>query len=157
MPKLGEKKEVMLENGLKGILWVAGNDTEKLSVWELAVLNRKFSCSDAMRDEFQDYLARIKDEEVEVSFLYSESIKMPPKGSKEKDSKKAEGYKNDRIQYNCTMRTSKYYIQRLYDAMAGRVRKFLDIIVNASYKAYKEEIKAEYISQVSPNKGSVLK
>ena len=147
MPKPGEKKEVVLENGLKGILWVAENDAEKLSVWELAVLNKKFLCSGGMREEFQKHLASIKDEEAEVSFLYSISIKIPPKGSKKKDPVRAGGHKDESVQYNCTMKAPKYYIQRMYDGMAGRMRKFLDIIVGSSYKAYKEEVKAEYISK----------
>ncbi len=53
IPKLGNKREVIFENGLKGKLSIAGKETNELSFWDLIVAGKKFSCSEEEQDKAQ--------------------------------------------------------------------------------------------------------
>lgn len=144
MPKLGEKLGVMLRNGLKGIVWVAEEEAEKLSLWELVVSGRKFFCSNDTREEFQKHLISTEDDEPKITFLYSMSIKIsPPIRSRKKTKRPPESEeKGQSIHYNCTAMLPKHYAQRIFDEKSNRMNQFLDIIADASFKTYKEECKA---------------
>ena len=142
-PLPGQKQEIILENGLKGVLWVAQDKKDKLFLGELAVSGKKFSCTKGGRKKFQEYLGSLKGEDVEVSLLHSVSIKLDPaqRGRKKKEntSKTEEPKKNHSIEYNCTMRVSKYYVQLMFNDMAERMDRVIEILAEASYKAYIED------------------
>ncbi|MBF0522214.1 MAG: hypothetical protein HQL24_04060 [Candidatus Omnitrophica bacterium] len=142
-PKPGQKQEVTLENGLKGFLWVAQDEGDKLFIGELAVSGKKFYCSKHSRQEFQNYLGSLTGEEIEVTVLHSMTCKLdsPPKGRKKKQDlpKTEEPRKDDSIQYNCTMRAPKHYVQLMFDDMAERMDKVIEILAEVAYKAYKED------------------
>jgi hypothetical protein len=61
-PLPGQKQEITLENGLKGVLWVAENKKDKLFLGELAVSGKKFFCSKGGREKFQEYLGSLPGE-----------------------------------------------------------------------------------------------
>jgi len=140
-PRPGEKQEVTLENGLKGTLWVPGNKKEKLSLDELVVSGKKFYCAKDKLEEFQKYLGKIKSDEVEVIFLHSMSVKLdtPLKGRKKKEAIKTEEKKNKSIDYNCTMKAPKYYAQLMFNSMAERNQRVVEMIAEAAIKAYQKE------------------
>ena len=149
MPKPGEKLEVKLGNNFKGNIWVAAEEAEKLSPWELAVSGRRFSCSDRIKEDFQKYLIDIKDDAPEITFLYSTSISMkPPAKARRKIKNPTESKEKDmNIHYNCTARLPRYYIRSIFDEKAGRLHKFLDIIADGVFKTYKEECMAAYTAK----------
>ena len=55
--------------------------------------------------------------------------------------------KGQSIHYNCTTKLPKYYIRCIFDEKSGRMRNFLDVIADATYKAYKEEKSKERIDK----------
>ena len=142
-PLPGQKQEITLGNGLKGVLWVAENKKDRLFLGELAVSGKKFSCTKSGREKFQEYLGSLKGEDVEVSLLHSVSIKLDPaqKGRRKKENlpKTEEPKKNHSIEYNCTMRVSKYYVQLVFNDMAERMDRVAELLAKASYEAYKKD------------------
>ena len=142
-PLPGQKQEITLENGLKGILWVAENKKDKLLLGDLAVSGKKFFCTKSGREKFQEYLKSLKGEDVEVSLLHSMSIKLDPvqtgRKKKENSFKPEEQKKNHSIEYNCTMRVPKYYVQLMFDDMAERMDRVIELLAKVSYEAYKKD------------------
>ncbi len=142
-PEPSDGQEIMLENGLKGTLWVAKDKKGKLSFGELVVSGRKFYCLSNGRDKFQEYLGSLKDEEADVSFLHSMTCKIDslPRGQRKKqDPPKAEESKKDEsIYYNCTVRVPKHCVQPMFDDMAERMDKVAKILAEAALNLYKKE------------------
>jgi hypothetical protein len=136
-------KEVMLENGIKGTLWAAKGEKDKLFFGELAVAGKRFPCYKSERVKFQDYLGSLTGEEVDVSFLHSITCKIdpPPRGRRKKQGlpKVDETKKDESIQYNCTMRAPKHYIQLMFDDMAERMDNVSKILAEAVLKSHREE------------------
>lgn len=157
MPRPGEKLEVMLGNGLKGIAWAAEEEAEKLSLWELVVSGRKFFCSNDTREEFQKHLINAEDDEPEITFLYSMSIKIaPPIRNRRKTKRPSESEeKGQSIHYNCTARLPKHYAQRIFDEKSNRMNRFLDIMSDATYKAYREDIRVRHDDKIRSNRPMV--
>lgn len=142
-PKLGQKQEITLENGLKGVVWVAQDKEDKLFLGELAVSGKKFFCTKGGREKFQKYLGSLTGEEAEVSFLHSMTVKL---GSTQKDRRKKENppkieepKNNHSIDYNCTMKAPKYYVQLMFNDMAERMDRVIELLAEASYEAYKKD------------------
>ena len=148
-PKPGEEQEITLENGLKGILWVPANKKEKLSLGEIAVSGKRFYCANDKQDEFKKYLENIRAEEVEVTFLHSVSIKLDPplKGHKKKGLLKKEEQQNKSIDYNCTVRGPKHFAQLMFNGMADRNQRVIELLAEAAIKAYNKERK-EAVNEV---------
>jgi len=142
-PKPGEKQEVTLDNGLKGFLWVAQDKKDKLYIGELVVSGKKFSCSKYIYQEFQIYLGSLKGEEIEVTLLDSITCKLEshPKGRKKKQDlpKTEKPKKDDNIEYNCTFRAPKYYVQLVFNDMAERMDNVTEILAEAAFKEYNKE------------------
>jgi len=140
-PKPGEKQEVILENGLKGILWVPGNKKEKLCIGELVVSGKKFSCAKDKLEEFKKHIETIKGEEVEMIFLHSMTVKLDAslKGRKKKEPIEPEEKKDTSIDYNCTMKAPKYYAQLMFNDMAERNQRIVELIAKAAFNAYQKE------------------
>lgn len=158
-PKPGEKQEVILDNGLKGFLWVAQDKEEKLFIGELVVSGKRFSCSKYILQEFQNYLGSLTGEEFEISLLHSITCKLdsPPKGRKKKQDppKTEKPKKDDSVEYNCTFRAPRHYVQLIFDDMAERMDKVTEILAEAAFKDYKEEQqKAAQKGDLSPMSGS---
>ena len=142
-PALVDGKEIILENGLKGTVWVAKDEKGKLSFGELAVSGKKFYCSKNDRVKFQAYLGGLTGEEADISFLHTITCKLDslPRGRRKKQDppKTEEPKKNDSTHYNCTMRAPKHYIQLMYDDMAERMDKVAEILAEAAYNHIKKE------------------
>ncbi|MFA6350131.1 MAG: hypothetical protein WCY12_04320, partial [Candidatus Omnitrophota bacterium] len=49
--------------------------------------------------------------------------------------------KNDSVQYNCTFRAPRHYVQLVFDDMAGRMDKVAEILAEAAFKEYLKEQK----------------
>ncbi|HHT9138647.1 MAG TPA: hypothetical protein ACFYEK_15555 [Candidatus Wunengus sp. YC60] len=146
-PLPGQKQEIVLENGLKGVLWVAQGKKDKLFLGELAVSGKKFCCTKSGREKFQEYLRSLKGEETDITFLHSVTVKLDPaqKGRKKKENppKTEEPKKNNSIEYNCTMRAPKYYVQLMFNDMAERMDRVIEMLAEASYEAYKKDCQKE--------------
>jgi hypothetical protein len=142
-PDPSDGQELVLENGFKGTLWVAKDKKEKLFFGELAVAGKRFYCSKSERVKFQNYLGSLTGEEADVSLLHSITCKLdsPPRGRRKKQEppKTEEPKKDESIQYNCTMRAPKHYIQLMYDDLAERMDNITEILAKAALRAYKEE------------------
>ncbi|MFA6610577.1 MAG: hypothetical protein WCT15_07005 [Candidatus Omnitrophota bacterium] len=152
-------KEIALGNGLKGTLWAIKSEEEKLSFGEMAVAGKRFHCFKSERIKFQDYLRGLTGEEADISFLHSMSIKIdtPLKGRIKKQDlpKPEEPKKEESIQYNCTMRAPKHYVQLMFDDMAERMENITEILAEAALNAYKkEQQKVAQNGDKSPMSGS---
>ncbi len=145
--KPGIDKEIIFENGWKGIFSVAGKDTQKLSLWDLEIAGRKFTCAKQTRQEFEKFLATITDTEVDVMFIYSSEIKLPPSWRDRRKKKIAEPLieeKTKSIDYNCTVRVPKQCVQPMFDNVAVRTEQFVRLLADM--------IKDQYIRD-QQNKG----
>jgi hypothetical protein len=76
IPSPDKEREVTFENGWKGTLSIAGKETEKLSLWDMIVAGKKFSCSEEGRDELGGYLNGLAEDEVDLTFLHSMTVKL---------------------------------------------------------------------------------
>ena len=139
-PALHDGQEVTLDSGLKGRLWVAKGKSEQLSLWELAVAGRRFVCGNRIRGTFEKHLDKLKDQEVEVSFLHSMSCKLPDSKRKKNNDKsqEAENKFTDSTQYNCTIKVPKQYALSMFDGMADRLNKILEILSRAGARSFDE-------------------
>jgi len=142
MPEQGKAREVVFENGLKGLLSVAGSETENLYFFEMAVAGEKFFCSNDSRENFKRYLESINGDEIDITFLHSSVMKMPEslKGRRKKNqTPPAEEKKPEGINYNCTVRGSKQFAQSVFDDMAVRAHEFVQLSADMARNAYKRE------------------
>lgn len=157
--EIKDGKEIALGNGLKGTLWATKSEEEKLSFGEMAVAGKRFHCFKSERIKFQDYLRGLTGEEADISFLHSMSIKIdtPLKGRRRKQDqpKPEEPNKDESVQYNCTMKAPKHYIQLMFDDMAERMENITEILAEAALNAYKkEQQKLAQSGDKSPMSGS---
>jgi hypothetical protein len=158
-PLPSDGREIVLENGLKGTLWSAKSEKEKLFFGELAVAGKRFHCFKDDRVKFQDYLGGLTSEEADVSFLHSITCKIdsPPRGRRKNQDlpKPEEPKKDESIQYNCTMKLPKHCIQLMYDDMAERMESITEILAEGALRAYKKELqKVTQDGDKSPMSGS---
>lgn len=158
-PLPSDGREIVLENGLKGTLWSAKSEKEKLFFGELAVARKRFHCFKEHRAKFQEYLGGLTGEEADVSFLHSITCKIdsPPRVRRKKQDlpKPEEPKKDESIQYNCTMKLPKHYIQLMYDDMAERMESITEILAEGALRAYKKELqKVTQDGDKSPMSGS---
>ncbi len=143
MPAPGERVDIEFDSGVKGYLTVAGYGTENLSFSDIIVSGKKISCAKSQRDQFIEYLGLIDKDSVEVTYMYSTSIIMPP--SKRRKSKKAVESKKaipESIHYNCTVALPKYHAVAMFDNVAERVEKILDVISRGVVKCWVDERKS---------------
>ena len=141
IPEVGKNREVTFENGWKGRLTIAGKETDELSFWDLIVAGKKFSCSEKERDELKDYLNRIAEEEVDVTFFHSATVKLDKTDGrrKRKQLPPIEEKKPESIHYNCTVKVPKNYVVSFFNDKADRMQKVAGILAEAVYKAYMED------------------
>lgn len=126
-------KEIIFENGWKGVFSVAGKETQKLSLWDLEIAGKKFTCAKQTRDEFEKFLANITDPEVDVMFMYSSEIKLPLSWRDRKKKKNVEPIieeKTESIDYNCTVRVPKQYVEPMFDNVAVRTEQFVRLLAD---------------------------
>ena len=138
LPAPGERKDVTLESGLKGFLTVAGAGTAKLSFWDLIVSGKKIFCAKDRRESFQEYLEMRNNDHVDVTFLYSSSIKIPPTNcrSKKQSIKKK---KSQSDHYNCTVTVSKDYALMMFDELANGHEQLINVVSEGIVKASADE------------------
>jgi hypothetical protein len=143
VPNPGERVDIEFDGGYKGYLTVAGYGTEKLSFSDIIVSGKKISCSKSQRDQFIDYLEMIEKDSVEVTYLFSTSIIMPP-AERRKSKKTVEPKKNiaQSVNYNCTVALPKYHVVAMFDNVAERMEKILNVICKCIVKAEKPDRKS---------------
>lgn len=143
IPKLGKEREVTFENGWKGRLSIAGKESENLSFWDLIVAGKKFSCSEEERDKAEKYLNKLTENDVDITFLHSMSLKLdkPPDGRRKKKqvSPAEEKKPEEGITYNCTIRVPKQYVLPMFNDKASRMKKVAEILAEIALRAYKED------------------
>jgi len=154
--KPGETQEIVLGSGLKGTLWIPANEKEKLSLGEIAVAGRRFSCGKDCRDEFRDYLAGLSGDRIEVVFFHSITCKVDlhcrrRKKKPDPEPPKAEETKSDSISYNCTVVAPKSYVQRAFDDMADRMDRAIEIMAEMLVNARRRELAAQRECVVAGN------
>ena len=122
-------KEIVFENGWKGVFSIGKE--EKVSLWDLVVAGRRFTCTPMTRPDFVDYLAGLEAAEIDVMFPYSMETKMPS-GWKERKGKKkdqpVEDEKGECIHYYCTVRVPRGAVQPLFDNVMGRAEEFVKLM-----------------------------
>jgi len=137
LPALGERKDITFENGLKGFLTVAGADTAKLSLWDLIVSGKKIFCATDRRESFQEYLEMRDSDQVDVTFVYSSSIKISS-GDRRRKKQPIKKEKSQSIDYNCTVMVPKGYALMMFDKVAERQEQFLDVVVKGLVKEWQD-------------------
>ena len=137
-------KKIVFENGWKGVFSIGGKDSQKLSLWDLEVAGRRFTCTDKIRPEFVSFLAGIEANEIDVMFPYSSEFKMPPsgkqKGRKNKDQPAPE-QPAESIDYNCTIRVPKQAVQPMFDDVMGRAEELVKLLVEIARDQWMENQK----------------
>ena len=79
---------------------------------------------------------------------------MKGRRKKQDPPKVEEPKKDDGIQYNCTIKAPKYYVQLMFDDMAERMDKVSEILAGVVLKSYREEQqKLAQKSDLSPMSG----
>jgi len=144
--KPGETQEIALDGGFKGILWIPANDKEKLSIGEIAVAGKKFSCGKDVRDDFRDYLTGLSGDKVELVFFHSMTCKVDLHSRRRKktsEAPKIEETRDDSILYNCTVVASKSYAQRVFDEMADRMDHAIQIMAKIIVNQRRQEMAAQ--------------
>jgi len=135
-PGPGERKNITLENGLKGFLTIAGVDSLKLSLWDLVVSGKKIFCAKDRRESFREYLEMIDREAVDVTFIHSSTIKLESMdGRRKKQPIRSDEKKQNSVDYNCTVTVPKDYALRMFDGVAERLQMFTKILAEAAVKA----------------------
>ena len=156
--KPNDGKEIVLENGMKGILSIAKKGSSELSLHEIAVSGERFYCSKETREEFQKYMNGIPGNEVDVTFLYSAVLDLSShKGGRRKKNaiKEPIEEKPKSTEYNCTIKAPKEYALRMFDGMAERTEKFTDFLANSAYEAYMKDMKEKANKGVTPSSETV--
>lgn len=138
----GVDKEIIFENGWRGVFSVAGNETQELSLWDLEIAGKKFACTPKTRNEFVEFLAGITEPEVNVMWMYSSETKFSPLSERRK-KKKSEPIideKSETIHYNCTICVPKPYVQPMFDDVSRRAEEFVKFIAELAIKQYERDL-----------------
>jgi len=139
LPNPEGSREILFENGWKGMLSIAGKETEQLSFWDLFISGKKVFCCKQTREEFKKYLESIPGDEVDVTFVHSAKIKLDkPLGGrrKKKVSEPVEEKKPESIHYNCTIRVDKQYVPSMFEDKAERFNQFVEIFAEIAHKEW---------------------
>ena len=137
LPAPEERKDITFESGLKGFLTIAGADTAKLSLWDLIVSGKKIFCAKDRRESFQEYMEMRDSDQVDVTFVYSSSIKILPGDSRRK-KQPPKKEKPQSIDYHCTITVPKGYALMMFDSVAERQEQFVDVVAEGIVKAEKD-------------------
>lgn len=141
-PKPSDGKEIVLENGMKGILSIAKKGSSELSFWELGVSGKRVFCAKPTREGFQKYLAKIPREEVDVTFYHSAVLSLGESSrrhSKKNASEKLVKKEGESTHYNCTIKVPKEYALRMFDGMTERMENIAEIFARSAYNAEMKE------------------
>ena len=137
LPAPGERKDITFGSGLKGFLTVAGTNTAKLPLWYLIVSGKKIFCAKDHRESFQEYLEMRDSDQVDVTFVYSSSIKILP-GDRRRKKQPIKKEKPQSIDYNCTVTVPKGYALMMFDSVAEQHERFMGVVIEGMAKAWKD-------------------
>ena len=80
----------------------------------------------------------IASDEVDVTFVYSSSIKIPPGDSRRK-KQPAKKEKSQSIDYYCTVAVPKGYALMMFDRVAERQEQLMDVVAEGIVEAWKDD------------------
>jgi len=139
-PRPSASKNITFENGLKGQISIAGEETGELAFGELGVMGRKFSCYKDYRDDFCNHLNIIDSPEVDVMFLHSAEIPINPSRSKGRKKRKLEEpLERKTINYNCTITVPKDYALFMFDNQSERMMQIVEVFAGILYREWQAE------------------
>ena len=132
-----DDRDVELENGLKGRLLLVGKESEAMDFFEVDVNGRKFFCTEEERRAFDDYLAGIPGEVVQLTFLHSmrfslERLKQG-RGQQVRFKRTPEGKKEEET-YNCTIKAPKELARVIFSDMQERCERATEIIADGLFR-----------------------
>lgn len=138
--KLEAGQVIVLDNGMQGYISVAGKESPKLSLWQIAFSNKPYLCTQPQRKEFEKYLATLPGDEVDVTWLHSSEFHtdaQPKRRGKKKAQEElppAVEPKKEDVHYNCTIRVSKQGALAIFDSGSRRnlelARMLMDMAEN---------------------------
>jgi len=134
--KIEAGQVITLENGMNGYISVAGQESPKLSLWEIVFSNEPYLCMQPQRKEFEKYLATLPGDEVDVTWLHSIETHMdlkPRRRGKKKAQTEpplAEEPKKEDVHYNCTIRVSKQAALAIFDSRSQRNLKLARLLMD---------------------------
>lgn len=152
-PPAKDGQEIVLENGMKGVLSISKKGSSDLSFWELGVSGKRFFCAKETREGFQRYMDKVPGEEVDITFFHSATIHLDPsmRGRRKKNApEKPAVEKNKSTHYNCTIKAPKEYALRMFDGMTERMENIAEILARSAYDAEmkdRQEKAAKAVSQ----------
>lgn len=141
---LKDGKKVIFEDGTEGVLTVAGDGSENLSLWDAIFGGKRFFCSKETLKQFEKYLESIPNDELQVTFMHSMTIPLPPKkkGKKKRAEPAPEQEPAKATTYNCTIRVSKAVARQIFDDKQSRMEQVAHILADVAWKeSVKERLK----------------
>jgi hypothetical protein len=147
LPGSKNQRIVEFENGLQGLITIAGKETPDLSFWDVLFENKKFFCCKPSRKEFDAYLAGLPGDQLDITFPHSMEIPIdPPKRGRRKktaveETKPAE--KRESISYNCTIRVPKKYALHVFETKSEQNTQLIHLIAEIAEKQYRREKESE--------------
>lgn len=138
-------REILFQNGWKGIISLGGTDTRELSFWDLEVGGKYFFCAEPAREDLQKYLARINEPDVDVMFLHSIQTQLPPKRGKRKKTDPEppmEKEESKTLCYNCTVRVPKDAVMSMFDDKDSRLKQFIKTLAKVDMRARERELQS---------------
>ena len=133
--------KVLFDDGMEGVLTVAGKGTPDLSFFDFLVNGRKFGCSDKDKELLEEFIADISGEEIDVTFLHTADIKIETvkKGRRKQIVPKQDSGKSDTVWYNCTVKVPKRYAMLAYEDKRMRAEQVAKILADIAYREWKDE------------------
>lgn len=139
--KTGESIEIEFEHGYKGVVTSAKDCSEKLILFDLMVAGRKFHCSKDNREEFQQYLAGLPGEDVELAFLFSSAIAIHDPGRRRRKKEPMEEPQElpKGIDSYCVVSVPKWRALRVFDKNAEKADGTLHLLAKLVLKQWIDE------------------
>ncbi|MCK5491634.1 MAG: hypothetical protein KAJ14_00815, partial [Candidatus Omnitrophica bacterium] len=91
------------------------------------------------RESFQEYLEMKDSNSVDVTFLYSWSIKILSEDLRRKKQQPKKEEKLQSIDYNCTVTVHKSYALLMFDEAAEHHGQFVNVVAEGLLKEWEEE------------------
>lgn len=137
-PLEGKKERNIIVNGWNGYLTIAGKESPKLSLWEIAVYGKPFLCTPEVRTDLERLLESIPSDTVDVIVLHTISIHTGNDFRKRRSKKEKEPLvdiqKKEPTHYNCTIKVPKGAALQLFDGVAQRNFEVVKILMDSAKK-----------------------
>lgn len=127
------KEIIEFEKGAVGTISVAGVKTAELNFFEILVNGRKFVCNEKSRDTFEDWLGKLPDETLDLTFLYSMNVELPKRNKRSRDvdnqtAKTQPESDSNKICYNCAVKATKDEVRLFFEDKRERLKEIAKIL-----------------------------